>query len=429
MKYQKKWKWILFILLLVCIIGYLYQIQNKNKIREDYLTYFWPGYDESKNSLYQFYDQKEYNYLNMKKEFIYQPLRFAFIENLQNMTSKYIITILLSNSRIQRIQGIGYPHFKNVIEDLTQNKIQFALLPFPIISYFTFYKDHTTKQFTSINYILSMYRRYVFIMTKRKSGIRNLTNMGVDLVNRKKIRVGVLEDGIVKGSVIANDVLSSLQYKENVDFEYFEYKTNLSLLVAFQMDDVDLIFYNGYNQDNLLNQFITSMISDEIYILPFDIPNRDVFSQSKFQYYLSNYDLNLSSPNYLPKRFDGKTWSRFKPNISLLAYDEYLVTNPKVPDQIVYETIKTCYDSIDLLNSYPELRGNPISKVGIGRDTNMPILYHNGSYAFYKERGFITYESNPNCRYLVGRMECTEKTLKDNNLWLEGPVGEAPIIH
>ena len=59
----------------------------------------------------------------------------------------------------------------------------------------------------------------------------------------------------------------------------------------------------------------------------------------------------------------------------------------------------------------------------------MPILYHNGAYKFYKERGFITNESNPNCRYLVGRMECTEQTLKDNNLWLEGPVGEAPIIH
>jgi hypothetical protein len=25
---------------------------------------------------------------------------------------------------------------------------------------------------------------------------------------------------------------------------------------------------------------------------------------------------------------------------------------------------------------------------------------------------------NDNCRFLIGRMECNEKTLKDNNLWL-----------
>ena len=43
-----------------------------------------------------------------------------------------------------------------------------------------------------------------------------------------------------------------------------------NLFNALQQDDVDLIFYNGYNNDTLLNQFITSMINDEIYILPFD---------------------------------------------------------------------------------------------------------------------------------------------------------------
>ena len=427
MKFHKTYYFILFSI--IFIIGLSLYIQSCREVREDYLTYFWPGYDESKDPLYQFYDKKEYNYLNVKKEFIYVPLRFAFVEYIQNITSKYIITLLLADSRIQKIQGIGYPNFKNIMSDLTQNKVQFALLPLPIISHFTFYKDTTTHNFTSLNYVLSLYRRYVYILTKRKSGIQNLTNMGIDIVSKKKIRVGVLQDGIVKGSVIVKDVLTNLQYKENVDFDFYEYKTHLSLLIAFQQDDIDLVFYNGYNNDTLLNQFLTSMISDEIYILPFDIPNRDVFFQSKFQYYLATYDLNLASPNYLPKRFNGQSWNRYKPDISLLAYDEYLVTNPKVPDDIVYETIKTCYDAIDLLNSYPELKDNPISKVGVERDTNMPILYHNGAYKFYKERGFITNESNPNCRYLVGRMECTEETLKDNNLWLDAPQGVATPIH
>jgi hypothetical protein len=192
-------------------------------------------------------------------------------------------------------------------------------------------------------------------------------------------------------------------------------------LTGFYNDEVDIIFYQGYATDLSLNKFITENQEEEIYILPFKLPNEDVFFNSNFQYYSSYYDLNKISSVYLPKTFDGHTYSRNNPSIKLLCFDEYLITNPRVNNDIIYEVIKTFYESINLLNSFPELKDNPISSVGIERDTNMPILYHNGAYKFYKERGFITDNPNPNCRYLVGRMECTEQTLADNNLLLEGP--------
>jgi hypothetical protein len=97
------------------------------------------------------------------------------------------------------------------------------------------------------------------------------------------------------------------------------------------------------------------------------------------------------------------------------------MTNKMVSNDIIYETIKTYYESIDFLNTLPEIQNNPISKVGIEKDTNMPVLYHNGAYKFYKEKGFITDNPNPNCKYLVGVMECNEQNLEDNNLLYNEP--------
>ncbi len=407
--------------LFIFLILFIFYLLNKwiksssEPIKEHYLTYFLPGYNNEKNALYQFYDKKEYNYLDMKSNFIYQPLNFGFVETLQGITSNYLSSVLLANSKIQKIQRRPYDNFEKLIEDVSQNKIQFALLPFPIISYYTFYNHSTTSQFTKLNYILAFFRRYLFILTKRKFGIVDIKRIKLGT------RIGVMSDGVVNGNVVANDVLNFLKYKEGTDYFITEYKSPDDLLSGFYNDEVDIIFYQGYATDLNLNKYITENQQEEIYILPFKLPNEDVFFNSNFQYYSSYYDLNKISPVYLPKTFGGHTYSRNNPSIKLLCFDEYLITNPRVNNDIIYEVIKTFYESINLLNSFPELRDNPISSVGVERDTNMPILYHNGAYKFYKERGFITDNPNPNCRYLVGRMECTEETLADNNLLLEGP--------
>jgi hypothetical protein len=44
--------------------------------------------------------------------------------------------------------------------------------------------------------------------------------------------------------------------------------------------------------------------------------------------------------------------------------------------------------------------------------------YHHGVYNYYIDKGYITYTNNENCKYLVGKDKCDEKTLKNNNLWL-----------
>lgn len=399
-------------LIMICINMYL---GKTKEVKEHYLTYFLPYYNDEKNGLYQFYENEDYKRLNLKKYFIYQPVRVGYVTNEQNRTIQYLNTLLLAKSKIENVQNVSYTSYDLLLRDVAKNKLQFGLIPLPIISNATFQNSKTTFDFTQLNYVFPFYRRYLYIFTKRRSGIQNLRNIP------PKTKIGVVSDDIIYGTVIGTNVMNFLKYIQIRDYEFIEYKTPKEMFQAFMQNDFDIMFHRGYFPDKELTDFITETIQEEIYLLPFEIPREDVFYSMNYQYFPSYIDLNQLSPLYLPKKFDRYSWNKYKPDIKMLSWEEYLVTNKMVSDDIIYDTIKTYYGSIDFINSIPEIKNNPLSKVGIERDTNMPILYHNGAYKFYREKGFITNEPNENCKYLIGVKECTKKTLEDNNLILSDP--------
>jgi TRAP-type uncharacterized transport system substrate-binding protein len=404
-----------FILLIFIILLLFYSFNNYLSTQEHYLTYFFPFYDNEKNTLYQFYKDEEYKHLNTKKHFMYEPIRIGYLQYEQNQTTNYLSTLLLARSKIQKIQRIPFQNIEDLVQSLKSNQIQFALLSIPTIANLTFQNKNTTQDFTSLNYVLSFFRRYLFIFTKEKYGISNLRNIPL------ATKIGIVHSSTSTSKPFGKDIMDFLQYKINRDYQFIFYPNAQQLIKGFQNDEIQIMFYQGYFPDEKLTQLLNQSILDKVYLLPFQIPREDVFYQSHFQYYPTTIDLNHLSPSYLPKKFDNQEWNRYKPTLKILGYDEYLMTNKMVSNDIIYETIKTYYESIDFLNTLPEIQNNPISKVGIEKDTNMPVLYHNGAYKFYKEKGFITDNPNPNCKYLVGVMECNEQNLEDNNLLYNGP--------
>lgn len=400
---------LLFLLFILFILFYFYL--QKKETKEHYLTFFIPYYQTNKEGLYKFYEDEDYKRLNFKKNFIYKPIQFGYIGDDQDFTSQSLISLLISKSKIQHIQKVKYSTISKMIQDISQNQIQLSLISFPYLSYYTFYKGDTSYNYQHINYILSIYKKYLYIITKRKFQISNIRNLPL------QVKIGVIPDYVKpKGMIIVDDIMNFMNKKQDIDYQYVEYKNRNDLFQGFLNDEFEIMCYQGYYPDNYLYQFITRHIEQEIMILPFEIPKEDIFFQTNFQYYHSMVDLNIVASNYLPKKFDEKTWNRNKPDLKILCYDEYLVTNQRVENDIIYDVIQTYFQSIDIINEFPQMKYQPISKVGIERDTNMPVLYHNGAYKFYKEKGFITNESNPNCRYLVGEKECTPQTLKDNGL-------------
>jgi hypothetical protein len=163
--------------------------------------------------------------------------------------------------------------------------------------------------------------------------------------------------------IVVDDIMNFMNKKEDVDYQYVEYKNRNELFQGFLNDEFEIMCYQGYYPDSYIYQFITRHIEQEFMILPFEIPREDVFFQTNFQYYHSMIDLNIVASNYLPKKFDGKTWNRNKPDLKILCFDEYLVTNQKVENDIIYDVILTYFDSIDIINQFPQMKYQPISKV------------------------------------------------------------------
>ncbi len=405
-----QYKKIIILLILILLFIGMNEYLKKNMI-ENYVTYFLPFYDNEKSELDSFYENQDYNRYNIKKQIIYKPIYFGFLKGEQDYTTRSLIMLLLAKSNIYQVSQIRYSQIKDIIQNLNENRIQLSLLSFPYISYFTFYRGETPYNYNNIKYLLSVYKKYLYAVTKRIHKIENLGDIPYGT------KIGVVKDGVTKkGNVISHDVLTFMGYREGSDYQYVEYNSELELLAGFGMGQFELMMYIGYFPDTNLNKFLERSVSEEVYILPFTIPRESVFYAKNFQYYPEYIDLNLTSKNYLPKRFNGEEWNQFKPNLKSLCFDEYLITNSKVDDDIIYNIMKTYYENIDKINEFPEIKNHPLSKVNIERDTNMPILYHPGSQRFYEEKGFITNSPNPNCRYMVGVMKCDEKSLKDNNL-------------
>ncbi len=409
MNFKKSYLLIFVLFLLLFIFYYInnYTLKNNN-IKEHYLTYFLPYYDNDKNEIQKFYENDDIKRLNYKKYFIYKPFNFGFIVNQQNETVDQLSKVLLAKSKIETVNKIPFKDYKTLIHNLNINKIQLSLLSLPIVSYFTYNKE-LENEFNNIKYILKVYKKYLYILTKKSYKINSLRDLPY------KIKIGVIKDNIVKGSIIVNDLLTYLGHKEGQDFTYKEYNNKFELFNAFNDNQVHLIFYNGYFPDETLKDFTTRHAREGLILLPFEVPNEEVFFQNYYQYNHKYIDLNLISQSYLPVSFGKYTFSRFKPDMKMLTYDEYLVTNRMVKDDDIYDIIKTYFNVIPLLNQYPQIQGDPLSSVSL-EETGLPIQFHNGAYKFYVEKGYITNNPNPNCKYLVGVMECTDKTLADNNL-------------
>ena len=85
-----------------------------------------------------------------------------------------------------------------------------------------------------------------------------------------------------------------------------------------------------------------------------------------------------------------------------------------------YNFIKFYNENIKNINNINNLNYNGYYLTNTLNNNHFLIHdYHIGVKKYYKENGYFTYTDNDNCKFLIGKMECNETTLKNNNLFLE----------
>ena len=98
-------------------------------------------------------------------------------------------------------------------------------------------------------------------------------------------------------------------------------------------------------------------------------------------------------------------------------FDKLLFTNVKVHKEYIYNFLEFYHKNVKFINNNLPNDSYKISKIEVIENL-LYVDYHDGVLQFFQDYGYISNIDNPNCKYLVGKMECNEKTLKNNNLYL-----------
>jgi len=410
----------LFIILIILCLFKLLDSYLNNRIIEHYYTYFLPFLDLEKLKIANFYDNNEFNTRNFTNKFIYSPLNIIFsfndINNYKNYNISFInilSKILLSKTNFVKVNVIENSNTIENILLLNDNKVNIGYFSSSIISNaYIGDKNYFNKALTNLKFIAKTDKQVLMILTKKSKNINSINYLPLGT------KIGVTVDKSA-GHIMTNDILSHLKYKENIDYKLIYKDISqydfVNLLLA---DEIDLYFYLKTGTDDSITDLINNnSVANQILILPFNINKEEVFFKKNFYYEKYDLDLYKLSKNYLPKKILDESWNVFRPNLNTISIDNYIITNNKIDNRISYGIIKLIYEHKDIFNNY-EFKENQIflSDIRVLKEISLPIS--EGCRVFYTERGLISYNPNPNCKYLVGKMECNDKNLEDNNLIL-----------
>jgi TRAP-type uncharacterized transport system substrate-binding protein len=140
----------------------------------------------------------------------------------------------------------------------------------------------------------------------------------------------------------------------------------------------------------------------------------------KKNYYLSiDYiDLNKLSSSFLPKSFGNYEYNIYKPFFKCCSIIKILLTNNETNTNYIYNLIKFLGDNYRDINNNIRDEAYNVNPINLNTEKTQILLdFHHSSLKYFKERGYIGYYEHINCKYLTGTTECTEQSLKDNNLY------------
>ncbi len=398
---------ILFVIIFIIFIIFYYKFYKKNNyITEHYLTYFLPFNEgnQEKIDLYNFYSEKLNESLYFKSKLDYNKIKIGIA--LGSPFSEYMLKVFLGNTNLMFGDSIKYPNRVIGVDKLLSNDINILLS-----DDFTLYhcKYILNKDVSNLRLITYLNKEFLYFIVKKQSNIFSLNDFPPGSIIGINGEPNSLHYYIDK-------ILKDMNYQKDVDYVIKIYSDYNSLFNDFKLSNIDIIILLDTFPSNKINDIVHKSISNEILLLPFDIPNEKVFFQKNRFLNIDYVDLNLFADNYLPKHFGKYHYNKNLPTLKMCYLKKSLLTNNLFDNKFGYNIIKYYDENVDYLNQLFNDPGYKLDKYYF--DINSPITYHRGVLEYLIHKGYSTNIDNPNCKYLVGVMECNEENLKNNNLYL-----------
>ena len=397
------YKLCIFILLIYFIFRQIHLLLENKK--EHYLTFFLPFYNKDKNVLANFYKNKEYDYNSFKRKFNYDILKFG-INSADNTFLKLLLNEYISKSNIYKVQTTFYKTILDAISSLQKNELNIVITSYTSLIYYT---DDLKNNINNLRMITKLYRMYIYLFTKKASKIFSYEDIPYGCV------IGIIKEE--RGFfTYYKKFLKDIGYTEGTDYTIMYYETYDDLFKGFLKDECKLILIYDIYPCNYIADFLDNNNGEDIILIPFHLSKRkdELFLKENPIIKKDYVDLNYLSDTYLPRKFGKMEFTKNRP-ICLLAYShKIMITNVNTDKKYIYSFIKFLYENIKYINKTVIEKGYKLDYIGID-DSNIGYLnHHEGALRFFYDIGLITYSDNDNCKYLIGREECNEKTLNNN---------------
>jgi len=385
----------------------LFYIVNKFVFctKEHYLTYFLPFYDREISTLANFYKNDENNYNSFKKKFNYDVVKYGIIKG-DFTFAKLLLSTYISNSYLYKVDSISYDDRMSCLDDLVNNKINFNLNNFSTL---IFYAEKMKKNITNLRLVTSLYNLYLYFITKKKHNIVSLNNI------KYGCKIGII-DIDQSYTLYYIKILHDMGYEKD-DYKIISYLNLHDLMNGFLKDECDfMIIKDTYPNKNIKN-FLDKNTGEDIILLPFDLAKEKLFLKKNSEIFIDNIDLNELSHFYLPRKFGNVEYTRYRPNFKICYNHKILLTNTQTDPSHTHSIIEFLYKNWKNINNNLTEKGYKISGINIDNIDLNYLDYHEGVLKYFNEIGLITNTDNDNCKYLIGKMPCNNKTLKENNLF------------
>jgi hypothetical protein len=258
-----------------------------------------------------------------------------------------------------------------------------------------------------------LYKLYFYLFTKKQYNIFSYNDI------KPGTKIGMVNnDNYSPSTYYYKRFFKDMGYEKDIDYIPIFYNNIEELFNSFIKNECEIIFLIDIFPNNIINNFIEKYIREDIILLPFDLLNEVEFFNKNKILNIDYIDLNYLSESYFPKKFGKNTYTQNLPTLKILCSYKILLSHISVDSVYTYSFIKFYTENINGINSNIKNIGYKLKENN--NDINHFIIsdYHLGVRDYYYEKGYFTNINNDNCKYLVGKMECNEKTLKNNNLFL-----------
>ena len=214
------------------------------------------------------------------------------------------------------------------------------------------------KKLDKLRGLSATYNNYIQIVASEDSGIKTLADL-----KGKRVSVGAAKSG-TELNARAIFKAAGLTYKDLAKVEYLPFGESVELMKNRQLDAT--LQSAGLGVASIRD--LSSSVNIRVVAIPKEVVAK------------------VGSPAYVPAVIPANTYTGQTEDVPTTAIPNFLITQSKVPDELVYQMAKAMYGNLDTLYA----AHNAAKAIKLQNAlTGMPIPLHPGAERYFREAGVL----------------------------------------